>query len=159
MGQPRSDSEFEIHELEPSWAAALGELFTDLRDHGDERFFHPFDLDAASATRLAGLRGRDRYLIAVRAGQILAFGMLRGWDAGFDVPSLGIAVHPSARGSGLGRTMMQVMHDVARDAGATRVRLTVDRANRRAIEFYRHLGYSFHDADGARLVGILDVGG
>lgn len=157
MGQAQRP-EFEIQELGPSWASALAVFFADLRDHGDERFFHPFALDAANATRLAGLQGQDRYLIAVRAGKILAFGMLRGWDAGFEVPSLGIAVCQSARGSGLGRRMMETMHDVARHAGATRVRLTVDRANRRAIELYKQLGYSFEDKDGARLVGILEVG-
>jgi len=46
--------------------------------------------------------------------------MLRGWDEGYETPSLGIAVHPDARGLGLARTFMGFLHAAASFQGAAR---------------------------------------
>ncbi len=148
-----------IRTLSPRWAGPLGRLFQALQKHGDDRWFHPFPLDAPTARRLARHDGADRYLVATRDGDVLALGMLRGWDEGFAIPSLGIAVDPKARGLGVGRSMMAALHAEARAADAWIVRLTVDRGNERALRLYEALGYRFEDPGADPLVGFLDLGG
>jgi ribosomal-protein-alanine N-acetyltransferase len=85
--------------------------------------------------------------------------MLRGWDAGYAVPSLGMALHPSARGQGLGRTFMELLHDAARTRGARRVRLKVYPENEAARTLYERLGYVFSDFEEGQLVGSFDLNG
>ncbi len=132
-------------------------MLTDLRANGDEAWFHPFPLDEASARSIAHATGRDRFLVAIEDEEVIALGMLRGWDEGFDIPSLGIAVGPQAQGRGVGRTMMLRLHDEARRAESRRIRLTVDRANTRAVALYETLGYVFTDEAGDRLVGFREL--
>ncbi len=133
----------------------LSDFFAALRAAGDELMFHPHPLDDAAAAERAAYQGKDYYCVAVDHGQILAYGMLRGWDQGFAIPSLGIAVHPGHRGAGIGKAMMHALHAAARARGATRIRLKVHESNARARQMYEHLGYSFDVREGDQLVGIL----
>ena len=117
---------------------------------------HPFDGDAAQ-TVTAG-SGQDMYAVGLADGEFVAYGMLRGWDAGYEVPSLGIYVSSIARGTLVSRRFMDYLHGLAAARGATTVRLTVDDCNRRAIGLYRQLGYSFtpHTEIG-RWVGTVKI--
>jgi ribosomal protein S18 acetylase RimI-like enzyme len=142
--------------LRPSLALPLAELFAALRAAGDERWFHPHPLTDGEATRLCGYAGRDFYAALVDDGRVVAYGMLRGWDEGFDVPSLGLAVHPDERGHGLGRTLLERLHEEARRRGAARVRLTVERGNTAARRLYVELGYELEQR-GNVLVGMLPL--
>lgn len=128
-----------------------------LRAAGDEKHFHPHPLTDGEARRRARYVGKDLYYTLVESGRVLGYGMLRGWDEGYEVPSLGIAVHPNARGVQLGELLMRFLHAAARRRGATRVRLTVYPDNTAAIALYRKLGYSFQAADNGRLIGLIDL--
>jgi ribosomal protein S18 acetylase RimI-like enzyme len=142
--------------LSPDLAEPLAELFEALRAAGDERWFHPHPLTREEAERLSAYEGRDVYCVLTENGRVLAYGMLRGWDEGYEVPSLGLAVHPGARGRGAGRALMQHLHEVARGRGAARVRLTVDADNDPARRLYEELGYEL-ERRGVDLVGYLDL--
>lgn len=109
---------------------------------GDPNFTpHPFDPEFIKW--LLSYDGRDRYLVGrQRTGVLIAYGMLRGWDSGFEVPSLGIAVHPEARGAGVGDAMMHALHREAWAAGARSIRLRVHPTNSRAIRLYARWGYT-----------------
>ena len=148
-------SALEFRRVGPELAAALGAFFAALRASGDERFFHPHPLTAEHALALAAHSGRDLYYAAVVGGRVAAYGMLRGWDAGYAVPSLGIAIHPDARGRGLARPFMHFLHAAARLRGAPRVRLKVYEENARAVDLYRALGYAFGDSEAGEIVGTL----
>jgi len=106
---------------------------------------------------LAQYSGKDLYYVAVSGTAVAAYGMLRGWDEGYQVPSLGIAIHPDARGTGLASTFMQFLHAAARLRGATRVRLKVNSENTAARRLYQSLGYRFEDSDGGEIVGFVDL--
>ncbi len=103
-------STLEFTRLKPADDAALADFFASLSAGGDDRFFHPHPFTLAEAVRVCRLVGRDLYLVASRGGRILAYGMLRGWDEGYVVPSLGVAVRPEARGTGLARAFMTFLH-------------------------------------------------
>jgi ribosomal protein S18 acetylase RimI-like enzyme len=140
--------------LRPELTRPLADLFAALRDAGEERWFHPHPLTDAEAERLCAYHGRDAYAVLVEDGRAVAYGLLRGWDDGFEIPSLGLAVHPAERGRGLGRELMERLHQEARARGATRVRLTVYADNEPARRLYEDLGYELEER-GDDLVGFL----
>ena len=93
--------------------------------------------------------------VDLTAGRFVAYGMLRGWDAGYAIPSLGIYVAREARGRGVARAMMERLHALARERGAAAVRLKVYPSNEPARRLYESLGYRFGAKEGEQLVGLL----
>jgi GNAT superfamily N-acetyltransferase len=145
-----------IEPLRPDHAASLGSLFETLVDNDDEPFFHPHPLTAAEAFRRTEYAGADYYVAAVDGDTVAGYGMLRGWDEGYEVPSLGIAVRPDLRGTGLALDLMEHLHRAAWERGAPRIRLTVVRENERARRFFESLGYRFDRTDQPVSIGFLD---
>lgn len=144
--------------LTPPDEMALMVLFRTILDDPTSGGFRPHPFDAPTAARLARHAGRDAYLVAEAGGTLVAYGMLRGWDDGYSIPSLGIYLSPQVRGTGAVEPLMHDLHRFAAQAGATQVRLTVDAWNERAIRLYRRLGYRLRPhAQPARLEGIVDL--
>ena len=144
----------------PGLEIPLADFFAHLAATGAGDRFHPHPFIRSEAEARCAHTGRDLYCVAVEAGVVLAYGMLRGWDEGYDVPSLGIAVHAGARGKGLGRALMLHLHEEARLRGARRIRLKVYPDNVAAVALYRSLGYVFeHSLERGQLVGLKDLGG
>jgi ribosomal protein S18 acetylase RimI-like enzyme len=133
--------------------AALADAFSDI----DETFFRPHPFTCDEARRIADYIGRDAYALLLERGRPVAYGMLRGWDEGYSVPSLGIAVRTTAQGRGLGRLMMAHLHAEARGRGATVVRLRVNPDNVRARRLYESLGYAYAGEDRGELVMVADL--
>ena len=155
ISTPEAILEFRV--LRPELLAGLSEFFRAIAQGPDRAFFHPHPMTEEVAARICSYEGRDLYYVACTGGSVLAYGLLRGWDEGFDVPSLGIAIHPEARGRGLARPFMAFLHAAAKFRGATKVRLTVYGENRRAVELYRRLGYVFQAKNDRELVGVLEL--
>ncbi len=143
----------ELRRPTPDLVDALAAFFERLAASPDGAHFHPHPLTRDEAARRCAYAGRDVYGVAVAEGTVLGYGMLRGWDEGFDVPSLGIAVDADARGTGLGRLVMLWLHAEARRRGAAKVRLKVYPGNATAVRLYESLGYVFERdlVDGQRL--------
>ncbi len=153
--RPGEVDALEFRRLGPALAPGLSELFRALSQGADHAFFHPHPMTDEEARRLCTYAGRDLYYAVCVGPTILAYGLLRGWDEGYEIPSLGIAVHPEARGRGLARPFMAFLHAAAKARGATKVRLTVYGDNQRAVELYRRLGYQFEAKSDRELVGLL----
>jgi ribosomal protein S18 acetylase RimI-like enzyme len=134
----------------------LAHFFAAMVGEGADRWFHPHPFTADYASHLAAYKGRDLYYVAAQRDTVLAYGMLRGWDEGYSVPSLGIAVLGCARGTGLARTFMQFLHTAARYHGATRIRLKVYPENVAARRLYETLGYRFEAGTDHQLLGFYD---
>jgi ribosomal protein S18 acetylase RimI-like enzyme len=143
--------------LGPSWKEPLKKFLGALEQSGDHLRFQPHPFTDEALDRLAAHKGKDFYCVMVDDDRVVAYGMLRGWDEGYEVPSLGIAVHPSTRKEGLGRAMMQHLHETARARGAARVRLRVLEENKPAISLYEQLGYRFAAREARYLVGYLEL--
>lgn len=142
--------------LRPGLEQALACFFDDLAVAGDDAFFHPHESDVASLRAIADDPGKDVYVVFISEGVVLAYGLLRGWNEGYVVPSLGVAVHPDARTGGLGRLMMEYLETVARRRDAPAIRLRVLKGNARAIAMYERRGYvmSPDEVDMNLLVGV-----
>lgn len=119
--------------------------------------FHPHPFGSTDAIRVCAYPGQDIYAGAFLDGTLVGYGMLRGWDEGFAVPTLGIYLAPSARGSGLARRFMDVLHGMALDRGASRVMLKVYPDNQAALALYRRIGYVFDGESTGQLTGHIDL--
>jgi ribosomal protein S18 acetylase RimI-like enzyme len=139
--------------IEPGDAEALSELFAALEGTP----FHPHPLTAEEARRLVAYEGRDAYGILAEGEELVAYGILRGWDDGFSVPSLGVAVHPQHQGRGYGRAMMRWLEEQARHRGAQRIRLRVHADNLAARRLYESLGYAEAGEERGELVMMLEL--
>jgi len=143
--------------LEAKWEESLIHLFQTIEETGDSRKFHPHPFTKEEARKLVQYQGQDLYYILVKNKEIIGYGILRGWDEGYDIPSLGIYLHPSYRGKGLGKMMMVFLHAAARERGASQVRLKVYCDNQRAICLYQKMGYEFKEKDDEQWIGLLKL--
>lgn len=129
-------------------AHALDRLFARL----DPTYFHPHPLTREEAARISSYDGQDIYLWTEHA-----YGFLRGWDEGHDVPSLGVAVAIDQEGKGHGHRMMLALHEAARERGAKRIRLRVHPDNSRARRLYDSLGYREAGMERGEVLMLLDL--
>jgi ribosomal protein S18 acetylase RimI-like enzyme len=110
-------------------------------DHRTLEFFHPHPFDRATAARVTAGTSRDVYLGAFTDALMVGYALLRGWDAGYDVPTFGVAVGPASRGLHIGAQLLQSALDVAGKRGAKAVMLHVEPENTQAIAWYQREGF------------------
>jgi len=148
----------EFRRAAPDLLPGLTAFFESMIANKDDEFFHPHAFTPEKAVELCGYAGKDLYLVAVAGGVVLAYGMLRGWDEGYAVPSLGIAVHPTARGTGLGSAFMRYLHAAAVSRGAETIRLKVYSHNLKAKSLYEKLGYVSAGESAGQVLYTLALG-
>jgi ribosomal protein S18 acetylase RimI-like enzyme len=149
----QADAQLVIREVRPGDEPALEMLFA----HLDTTWFRPHDLGSEGAREVAHHAGKDAYLIGFLGSVPVAYGMLRGWDEGYRIPALGIAVRDGYGDRGLGRQMMHALHQVVRDHGGHRVRLRVAPDNVRARHLYDSMGYRHVGVERGEIVLLLDL--
>jgi ribosomal protein S18 acetylase RimI-like enzyme len=145
--------------LTPAWVRRLALFLRALEENGDAQFFSPHPTSDAAIDALARNADKDLYCLLVEGESVLGYGLLRGWDEGYEIPSLGIAIHPSARGSGLGKLVMHFLHASASRRGAKKIRLRVRKNNREAVKLYEDLGYVLEDDKNDYLIGFKSLTG
>lgn len=145
----------EIVKAKDSHSRILADFFEIISSSGEALFFHPHDFSEQTAREICNYAGRDLYYLAIFDRTVIGYGMLRGWDEGYDIPSLGIAVHPDYRGRKVGLSLMNFLHTAAVLRNAPAIRLKVYQDNAKAVRLYTQLGYSFEEQQGSQLVGYL----
>lgn len=139
------------------WVKKLTQFFKDIVVNKDDEYFHPHPMTCEMANKLAKYKGKDLYIIQIKDKEITGYGILRGWDEGFTIPSLGIVIHSAYRNQGLGKDFMEFLHNQAESKGAAKVRLKVYPSNEGARRLYENLGYSFSDKENDQLVGYYEL--
>ncbi|MCK4787547.1 MAG: GNAT family N-acetyltransferase [Desulfobacteraceae bacterium] len=147
--------EFRI--LSSEWSEALADFFASLKNARDEKYFHPHPLTMEEAEKRCNYSGKDLYYVCVEGERILGYAMLRGWDAGYEIPSLGIAVHPNMRSMGLGRALIYFLHVIARHKGVRKIRIKVYPDNRPALDLYKKIGYEFEVQEDNQYIGLMEL--
>ncbi len=141
--------------IQATEAVALRKLFSELDNDPN---FTPHSFGWEEADRLRNYIGKDLYrVVETSDANLVAYGMLRGWDEGFTVPSLGIGVCAQYRGRGIGSFLLGELHDLARDARASKVRLRVHPQNAAAIALYARFGYKEAGEERGQLVMLCDL--
>jgi [ribosomal protein S18]-alanine N-acetyltransferase len=154
---PSSAQHLEVRTFAREHVKALRTFLLALQVSGEEAWFHPHPFSVAYLRELSTSDKRDTYLVALWGKQVVAYGMLRGWDEGYKVPSLGLAVHPDFRKQSLGRMMMLVLQAAARLRGARQIRLKVYKSNVGARKLYKSLGYRLSSFNEEEWIGYLDL--
>ncbi len=147
----------EIVKVNKSLSKALKDFFLLLTEEGVQKYFHPHPFTNEEANRISIYSGIDQYYVMVENDVIIGYGMLRGWDQGFDIPSLGLVISPAYRGLGLGHLMLSFLHFVAWKSGAKRIMLKVYTKNIAAKQLYEKVGYIFQPERDKQLIGYLDL--
>ncbi len=144
--------------LAQEWEGAFKSFLRALEKAGQDRRFKPHPFSDEGVKQRVSYSGKDFYCLLVEGREVLGYGLLRGWDEGYDVPSLGIAVLPGAQGKGYGRSIMQHLHDEARRRGAKKIRLRVKKDNDPAIGLYEDFGYHLRpDEEEGFLIGFATL--
>jgi len=81
----------------------------------------------------------SRTVVAETEGEVVAFAVY--WVVAGELELLNVAVHPSARRQGIGRTLVAHLAAEARELGASRILLEVRRGNAGARALYTALGF------------------
>lgn len=137
----------EIIRVSPQWKNALQQFLLGLESNGDNVYFSPHTYDDLTLNQITADTNQDLHYVLAEGHTILGYGLLRGWNEGYAIPSLGIAISPNARGQGLATMLMQFLHAAANRNGATKVRLRVLKQNKKARSLYSAMGYQFEDDD------------
>ena len=106
---------------------------------------------------MGGADRKDLYCAAFLGDRLVGYGMLRGWDEGYSVPSFGVAVGATYRGRGIGRDLLLYAIDYARKRGASTMMLKVHLDNPGARHLYESEGFVFQEIrdDPAQVKGLL----
>lgn len=117
---------------------------------------HPFDEEYARF--VCHYEGKDAYYaVLLDEEEIVAYCMMRGWDEGYEIPSLGLCVLKRYQGFGLGSAIMNFLEASSRLRGCSKVMLKVKKDNAAARNLYAGQGYSFKEHNEDFLVGFKDI--
>ena len=122
--------------------------------------FSPFPFDSKQAEFLCDYRGQNLYYATImESTKIIGFGMLRGWDEGYEIPSIGLCILKAYQGMGFGKLMLSFLEIASKVKGCSRVMLKVRKGNNRAKQLYETSGYIFKDHNSEYLIGYKDLAG
>jgi GNAT superfamily N-acetyltransferase len=150
----------EVSRIDDALRAAMRDCWVDVTNAGGAVGFVPpvsgADIESALEHLVTGVHERGDVLVVLTVdGRLAGFaGLVTSWHVlkRHWASVLRVQVHPSRQGAGLGRVLMEGVHDVARRHGWEFVHLTV-RGGTGTEGFYRGLGYR----EVGRIPGALRV--
>jgi RimJ/RimL family protein N-acetyltransferase len=108
------------------------------------RFFYAFSFEETDIARVLAERERDVYSGIFWLGELVGFFMLRGWDAGYEVPAFGVLIDEQQRGRGFMQLALDLGKLISRLCGAPRLMAKIHPDN--------------ISAKGARRLGLVQTG-
>jgi len=148
-----------MHQITSADAGSVRLFFQELAgDSETVSVFHPHLFTPEQAVKIAHYNGLDYYAAVLLDDRMVGYGMLRGWDEGYEIPSLGLVISASFRGLGLGHLMMNYLHTVVRLRGAKTIMLKVYKENETAARLYRQMGYVLSDLNEREWKGLCEIG-
>ena len=144
----------EIKMIDESIEGKLSRFFRVIKNSGSDKYFHPHPFSEEEAKKRSVYHGEDLYYVLSEGEEVIGYGMLRGWDEGYEVPSLGIIVHPDLRGEGMGKMFVHFLHAAAKRKGAKQVRIRVYPDNTVAVNLYKNIGYVLEGEEEGQTVGV-----
>jgi RimJ/RimL family protein N-acetyltransferase len=126
-------------------------------NNSDLLFFHPHEMNYDSIFSILSNKKNDKYKIVIYEDRVIGYGILRGWDEGFEIPSLGIMIDKDFRGIGLSKTIMKFLESTARIMGAKKIRIVVHKDNQVAYNLYKSLNYEFETYNENQLISFKKI--
>jgi ribosomal-protein-alanine N-acetyltransferase len=147
--------EIQIISVSEKWRKELVDMFSEVSAGDTPRLFHPHEFTEEKADEL--IKSVDSYYLVLDDGIPVGYGMLRGWAEGYEIPSLGIYISESQRGTGLAKLFMIFLHFAAKNRGAKKVRLKVYKDNVKAVKLYESLGYELQNLNDEEYLGFIEL--
>lgn len=111
---------FSIRPLEASDARSAA-AFLEAQPGEYARFFYAFAADEMQLAAIFDRAERDVYAGVFWRGGLLGIFMLRGWDAGYEIPSFGVFIDEKHKGGALMRLTLDAAKNICRLAGAKKL--------------------------------------
>jgi len=143
--------------LSPEFADSLGDLFEVCQKNGDERFFYPHSLTREEAYRLSHYEGADAYYVLLFDEEVIGYGLERGYDEGYGVPTSGRLIHPQFRDCGIGTMFTRFLYASAFLRGADEILVHIEPDNIASLVQNMKMGHA-PDFDGKRFCGKASLG-
>jgi RimJ/RimL family protein N-acetyltransferase len=103
--------------------------------------FIPFSFDAETILSMLSSATQDQYWLIEVNDEVAGFIMLRGLDAGFDRPSLGVVIAERFAGKGVATSAVDWALNWCRSNDVREVMLKVAESNAPALRIYRRAGF------------------
>ena len=123
----------------------------------DLNFFLPHKMDCDTIHNILTNNKSDQYKIIIHNDKIIGYGLLRGWDEGYDIPSLGIMVDKNYRGIGVSKLLMLYLEVTAKILGSKKMRIVVHKNNNIAYNLYNKLKYDFSPYGDDHLISFKTI--
>ena len=133
----------EVRPLHSADAPALAAFYASV-PREDLRFYYPHPLTAGKAAENAAAAQSPTQVVLVLETdqrQIVGYAWYRWRTPDDPASSFGICIRRDYQDSGAGRAIMKRLLEIARVAGPPTVTLTVQKANARAFNLYRAMGF------------------
>ncbi len=144
----------EIVTLRPVHQKSLTGFFEKINLPEYTKDFLPHPFNAENAKRICEYQGKDMYYSILLDGEdIIGYCMLRGWDEGYEIPSVGLCVLKEYQRKGLGRLLLNFLEVVSKSEGASEVMLKVKKDNEIAKRLYKSQKYVFKEYNEEFLIG------
>ena len=97
----------EIIHLNATHSKLLAKFFEEIDTKDYKNDFSPHPFTSKQAEYICNYAGMDLYYAVVLEKQrIVGYGMLRGWEEGYEVPSLGICILREHQASYMGKLLL-----------------------------------------------------
>ncbi|MDP4267531.1 MAG: GNAT family N-acetyltransferase [Bacteroidota bacterium] len=116
-------------------------------------FFHPHIFENSVVEKIIKNKKKDFYCLLTLNNIVIGYGMLRGMDEGYKIPSLGILVDNDYRSKGLGNLLINYLHVWCKINDYSKVRIKVYKHNKNAVNFYLKSGYTLVDGNENEYIG------
>ncbi len=111
------------------------------------RHFDPFNFDLNSIKSILEIAENDVFFGIFVAHQMVGFHMLRGWDAGYDVPAYGVFISSDYSGLGIGKLSLRHAISFCRVNKIKKMMLKVHPENLIAKHLYEGSGFTQQGID------------
>ena len=148
-----------IRELRRSDMDSVSGFFKEIDNERYKTNFYPHPFTELEARRVCCYQGRDQYVgvFLKEADEMVGYGLLRGLDEGYEIPSLGLCILHAYQGRGLGQMLMSYLVLACEKLGMKRVMLKVKRENAKARSLYEKANFVFEELEQPFLIGYRDL--
>lgn len=122
------------------------------------RFFYAFGFAEEEIAKIITERGEDVYSGIFWQGQLVGMFMLRGWEAGYEVPAIGVFIGETYSGRGYWRLAVELSKVICKMRGASRLMAKAHPDNI-SVKSVEKLGFvrTGVDSDTGNLIYHLDL--
>ena len=136
----------EIKRINISQSGELSDLLLNSSKEYSQHFI-PFEFDLDSVTTAMSRAKRDMFYGIYIDNALVGFYMLRGWDAGYEIPSYGVWIAENYSSKGLSKLTLHHAISICRINEINKLMLKVHPKNLVAKKIYEDFGFVYEGID------------